>query len=150
METTPAPGNSPRHILIVANQTAAGEHLKRIVEARVLEGDCRFTLVVPATQPEGTLTWTEGQTHAAARSRLDEALPGLRALGANIEGVVGDRRPTLAVDDVIRTDPADEIIVSTFPPGVSRWLRQDLPRRLARTYNIRVTHVVDTRVGATA
>ncbi len=131
-----------KHILIVANQTAAGEHLKRIVQARVAAGSCRFTLVVPGYHPEG-LTWTEGQAQAAAQQQLDEALPALRSLGAQIEGVVGDRRPLLSIEDIIRHDDVDEIVVSTWPAGVSRWLGQDLPHRIRRTFDIPLTHVVD-------
>ncbi|MHB8512557.1 MAG: hypothetical protein ACYDCC_10275 [Actinomycetota bacterium] len=139
-----------RHILIVANQTVASEHLKRTIQGRMLEGECRFTLVVPASQPYGTFVWTEGQARANAADRLEKALAELRAIGASIEGVVGDPRPMLAVDDAMREDLAEEIIVSTLPPGASRWLRQDLPHRLAREYNVKVTHVVDSTQAAIA
>ncbi|MGH2829289.1 MAG: hypothetical protein ACRDJM_02285 [Actinomycetota bacterium] len=138
-----------RHILIVANQTACGEHLQAVVQQRIAQGPCRFTLVVPARIPEGHLTWTEGQGIALANQRLEEALPKLRAAGAPVEGVVGDRRPVLAVDDFLRHAEVDEIIVSTLPPGASKWLRQDLPRRIQRTFDVPVTHVIDTREPAT-
>lgn len=38
--------------------------------------------------------------------------------------------------------PFDEVILSTLPPGVSRWLKQDLPHRLERHFDIPVTHVI--------
>lgn len=139
-----------KHILIVANQTASGEHLRRVVRARIHEGACRFTLLVPATAPPGHLTWTEHAALEEANARLDEALAGLRALGAQVDGLVGDRRPILAIDDFLRTGEVDEIIVSTLPVGASRWLRQDLPRRVARTFDVKVTHVVEEPAPAAA
>lgn len=137
----------PKHILIVANETAAGLHLRKVIATRVSEEPCRFTLLVPATTPEG-FTWTEGSAHMAASHRIDEALPPLHAAGVEIDGVVGDRRPLLAIEDFLRHEQVDEIIVSTLPPGASRWLKQDLPHRIARTFELPVTHVTDVRVTA--
>jgi GABA permease len=131
----------PRRVLIVANQTAAGAHLKQLVRERMSEGPCRFTLVVPATPP-GDHTWTEGEVHALAEERLADALEALRETGADIDGVVGDTRPLYAVGDALLEHAHDEIVVSTLPPGASRWLKQDLPHRIERQYGLPVTHIV--------
>jgi hypothetical protein len=48
----------------------------------------------------------------------------------------------LAVGDVLRREEYDEIILSTLPPGASKWLKRDLPHKLARQYQLPVTHVV--------
>jgi hypothetical protein len=106
------------------------------------EGPCRFTLLVPATAPAGQSLWTEGEAHAVAEERLNEALAGLREIGAEVEGVVGDPRPISAVGDLLIERPHDAIIVSTLPVGVSRWLKQDLPHRIERTFGLPVEHVV--------
>lgn len=135
-----------RHVLIVANQTACGEHLKQAVARRAAAGKCQFTLLVPASVGDPhQLTWTEGEAIATANKRIEEALPFLRSTGAQIEGAVGDRRPVLAVDDFLRHNDVNEIIVSTLAPGTSKWLHQNLPRRLERTFDIPVTHVIDVR-----
>lgn len=137
-----------KRILIVANQTAAGAHLKSAVSERMKEGPCSFTLLVPATPPAGTLTWTEEDATLLAERRMKEALDGLRDLGADIEGLVGDGSPADAVAALIDIEgyehhaPFDEIILSTLPPGISRWLKQDLTHRLERRYRIPVTHVI--------
>ena len=39
-------------------------------------------------------------------------------------------------------DCVDEIILVTFPPGISRWLGQDLPHRLQKRFDLPVTHLV--------
>lgn len=130
----------PRRILIVANQTAGGSHLKQVVRKKIEEGPSVFTLLVPASPTEGT--WSEGQTHAAADERMREALAGLREVGAEVEGIVGDHRPIHAVADALVEQPHDEIIVSTLPVGISRWLKQDLPHRIERVFRLPTTHVV--------
>jgi hypothetical protein len=64
------------------------------------------------------------------------------AEGATSTGTVGDASPALAVADALDQESFDEIIVSTLPSGVSRWIRQDLPHRLARRTGLPVCHVV--------
>jgi hypothetical protein len=69
-------------------------------------------------------------------------LERLRALGAECDGEVGDAHPQLAVEDATRSGlEPDEIIVSTLPSGVSKWLRLDVLRLLNR-YDVPVTHIV--------
>ncbi|MGH2748721.1 MAG: hypothetical protein ACRDKB_12490 [Actinomycetota bacterium] len=137
-----------RRILIVANQTAPGPHLKQIVRRRMADGPCTFMLLVPATPPRGKWTWTDAEALDFARRRMEDALAGLRELGAEIEGRVEDGSPMDAIAAFIQVEgyehhqPFDEIILSTLPPGASRWLKQDLPHRLERRYGIPVTHVI--------
>ena len=137
-----------RRYLVVANRTLGGEHLLAKVKECVESGPCRFHLLVPATVPDDHLTATEGQARAAAQRRLDAAIAAFRGAGVEVDGEVGDAHPVDAVGDVLRHHEFDEIIVSTFPAGPSRWLRQDLVRRMARAVPIPVTHVVADRAPA--
>ena len=132
-----------KRILIVANQTAAGTHLVQYVREKLTEGEpYRFTLLVPATPTSDHLTWTEGEARTLAEERMNEALAGLRETGAEVEGIVGDPRPLSAIGDVLLEQPHDEIVLSTFPLGASRWLKQDLPHRVERQFRLPVTHIV--------
>lgn len=128
--------------LVVANQTLAGRHLVDEVKRRMDQSGARFHLVVPATPPHLHATWTEGEAHTIAQQRLDLAMEELRALGADVSGEIGDARPLDAIGDAIRRADFDEIILSTLPPGPSRWLRQDLPHRVERSFGLPVTHLV--------
>jgi hypothetical protein len=130
------------NVLIVANETAAGEHLQREVSRLIQLGAKRFTLLVPATKPRGTMTWTEGSAKALAEERLKRAVDSLRRSGADVTGVVGIERPMDAVMDAIRANAFDEIIVSTLPQGVSHWLRVDLPARIGRASGLPVHHII--------
>ena len=127
--------------LIVANRTLGGEHLLDEVRRRMPDSEATFHLVVPATPP-GDHAWTEGEARTLARQRLDRAIEALRQLGADVDGEVGDANPLLAIDDAMRGQAFDEIILSTLRPGLSRWLKLDLPDRLKTHVTIPVTHIV--------
>jgi cell pole-organizing protein PopZ len=131
-----------RRYLVVANQTLGGQHLAETVRGCLAAGPARFHIVVPATQPRDHAVWTEGEARALAQRRLEAALDGFRAIGAEVEGEIGDESPLQAIADVVHDLEFDEIILSTLPPGLSRWLRQDLPHRVERQFELPVTHVI--------
>jgi hypothetical protein len=131
-------------VLIVANETAGGKHLRAEVLRLIEQGAERFTLLVPATRPRGTLVYTDGEAHALATERMTRAVGALRKLGVEIDGIVGVERPMDAVLDVLLDRHFDEIVVSTLPHGVSRWLRVDLPARVARASGVPVHHIIGT------
>ncbi len=131
-----------RRYLVVANQTLRSVELQAAVRERLGTPPCRFHVVVPATPPKDQLFWTEGAALAVARERLEDALEWMHAEGALTTGSIGDPDPVLAVVDALPRDQFDEILVSTLPPVLSRWIRQDLPHRLARRTDLPVCHVV--------
>jgi hypothetical protein len=133
-----------RRCLIVANQTLRGPRLIAEVLARQAREPYEFHILVPATHHHLTGMWTEGEAVTHARAALIDALEYFGDAGVPATGEVGDDNPVLAVGDVMNREHFDEIIVSTLPPGVSRWLKRDLPHRLARRYGINVTHVIAT------
>ena len=137
-----------RRYLVVANQTLLGDPLLGRLTECLAAGRCQFHLVVPATHVPGKVTWTEGHDRAVALERLNQALERFRALGADVEGEVGDARPIDAIRDVmLHAPPFDEIVISTLPHGLSKWLHQDLPHRVQRTFTLPVSTVV-ARVAA--
>jgi hypothetical protein len=131
-----------RRYLIVANQTLGGEHLVQRVRECVSSGECLFYVVVPATPSKEHLVWTEGEAQSIARERLERAVERFRQLGAEADGEVGDANPLLAIEDVLRNQSFDEVILSTLPSGPSRWLKLDLPARVESRFGLPVTHVV--------
>ena len=130
-----------RRYLVVANQTLGGWDLMAKVRECIEAGPSRFHVVVPATPSQDHLTWIEGEARAIAAARLEEALARFRELGAEATGEVGDAHPMEAIGDAMRDQDFDEIILSTLPPGPSRWLNLDLPHR-ANSFGLPVTHVV--------
>ena len=127
--------------LVVANQTLPGVPLAALVRERIAAEECTFHVVVPLTPVPHGAVWEERESTEAARGRLAAFLGVLRAQGCAAEGEIGDRDPIQAVRDVLRTRDVDEIILSTLPPGASRWLQMDIPSRLARAVDLPVTLV---------
>lgn len=133
-----------RTYLVLAHKTLLGGPLLEALRERAARAPSRFHLVVPMEVPSGA-TWTEGQVRRAAEERLAAGLEQLGAAGLEVTGEVGDGRPVDAVQQVLlRGDLSiDEIIVSTLPPGPSRWLKWDVPHRVATVAApIPVHHVV--------
>lgn len=131
----------PRY-LVVANRTLVGGHLLDELRARAAAGDATFHVVVPATHTTEHATWTEGEARADATTRLAEALRTFAGHGIDATGEVGDTSPLNAVVDATQAQRFDAVIVSTLPRGVSRWLKQDLPHRIARALpGVEVVHI---------
>ena len=158
-----------RQYLVVANRTLGGPELLEVIRDRLSRGPAAFWVLVPATPsthlindfnalscafpvepdiaPSAADVAAGAYDVSQAQSRLDLELRRLRALGAAAEGGLGDPDPLRAIKNVLATRGFDEIILSTLPPGISRWLAWDLPRRLRRRTDVPLT-VITTRDGA--
>jgi hypothetical protein len=133
------------HVLLVANRTATDPPLIEAVRSRARRGVVAFHLLVPAT-PTGLhrLVDPEVAGREAAAQRLELALATLREVaGPTVTGHVGDANPLSAIEDALNLRGFDEIILSTLPWRVSRWMRLDLPSKV-RALGVPVTHVTST------
>jgi hypothetical protein len=131
--------------LIVAYQTAASAELAaRVGELVASDPEAEFSLLVPATPASHLHTWEEGEARQLALRRGNEAAARLSAAGARVTAVrVGSHLPLDAVGDELYWHPGyTAIVLSTFPPGLSRWLKGDLPNQLRRRYRLPVHHVI--------
>jgi hypothetical protein len=139
------------HVLVVAHQTAATPALLDTVRERARSGPTTFHLVVPR-QPHGIHKLVDPQDASddEANAVLEEALPKLSdAAGDRVTGSIGDPEPLMAIQDAINLGDYDEIIISTLPRRVSRWLHLDLVSK-AKGLGLPVTHVDADRVHAPA
>jgi hypothetical protein len=137
--------SEPARVLLVAHQTAATTELLDAVRERASRGPASFHLVVPK-RPHGLHKILDPEDADAdeARAVLDAALPELsRAAGVTVTGEVGDTEPLMAIQDAVNLRHFDEIIISTLPLGISRWVRLDLVSK-ARGLGLPVTHVLAT------
>ena len=134
--------SEPAHVLVVAHQTACTPGLLDAVKERAGASPARFHLVVPR-QPHGMHKLVDPQDTGEdeAQHVVDAALPKLsEAAGAEVTGALGDSEPLMAIQDAINLGNYDEIIISTLPLGVSRWLKLDLVSK-ARALGLPVKHV---------
>lgn len=146
--------SNPAHVLVVAHQTAATDALLDAVRERAQSGPATFHLVVPR-QAHGMHKVVDPQDSGGdeAQQVLDAALPKLsEAAGGEVTGDLGDAEPLCAIQDAINLGHYDEILISTLPRRISRWLRLDLVSK-ASALGLPVTHVEATsreRAGAGA
>ena len=118
------------NILVVANRTALSARLDDALRARLNEGPARFTLVVPVGRGPQAL------------EKVAEMQATLREAGIEVDAEAGVPDPLVAVMDVYSPGKFDEIIVSTLPMSVSKWLHADLPLRIERHTGALVSHLV--------
>lgn len=141
-----------RKILIVANRTVGGAELDAVVRQRLSDGPCEFHLVVPVASPVAaavavgasaanmseTAAYEVPNEHQIACERLDYGLEWLASYGARATGELATDKDTGSAVARIAANGYDEVIVSTLPTTVSRWLHQDLPCRIGRKVSVPV------------
>lgn len=132
-----------KHVLVVANETVAGESLIKALRRHAESGPIRITVVCPINQPrQGTVVY-EDTRRAAARRRLDRTLAVLHNAEISAAGLVVDSDPVNAVRDALEQHDVDELIVSTHPEQRSGWLRGDVVERIRKAAgDVPVEHVV--------
>ena len=137
--------------LVVAHQTAtSNELLQRLCDLAADDPQAAFTLLVPATPVVQLLVpyVTKGESREIAAKRAAEANVLFECNGLNVVGTaVGHSSPLHAIGDELGKPPYwyDSIVLSTLPPGVSRWLRLDVKAQAERKFGLPVIHVVAKR-----
>jgi hypothetical protein len=126
--------SSDAHVLVVADRTAATPALLDAIRERAASGPARFHLLVPNPAEHAELTDAARRKDVTAGEQvLALALPLIdEASGSHADGSVSLRHdPMDAIEDALKNHEFDEIILSTLPHSVSRWLHVDLPHRVA-------------------
>jgi hypothetical protein len=142
-----------RHVLVIANETAASQSLIEKLETVAREGDALVTVIAPVSQPsEGYVVYQDTRRASAGR-RLDKTLKILREARIRANGMVVESEPVAATRDAIAQlePPVTEVIVSTHPEERSGWLRRDVVERVRKcAAPLTVEHVVAARADADA
>ena len=107
-------------VLIVANGTASTPRLIEAVRRRAEASPCEFALLIPDVTDRQEADWTLETAHRLLR-------PAARG---PVEGLVGGPDPFESVKEAVHKGKFDEIIISTLPSRVSKWLRRDPIRRV--------------------
>jgi hypothetical protein len=131
-------------VSVVADRTTESPELLEALRERAVRGPCEFTLLVPST-PHG-LAWAANPGDAGneeAEAHRQAFVDELRGEGLEVAGAkVGDGDPLAAISDECNFNEYDELIVSTLPLKISKWLHLDLPRKAEAATGLSVTHVV--------
>ncbi len=128
-------GPNDANVLVIANETVLGEPLLARIRERAEASPSSFLIVSPQTDPSLG-------AHPDAERRIKRALTLLRGEGIDVHGQVAHPDPFSAAMEAVHDERVDEIIVSTFEPLSSGWLRKDLVERLRKETGVPVEHVV--------
>jgi hypothetical protein len=137
------PHGGRRRVLVVANRTLSGQELRETMR-RVAADGAELHVVAPILPSRVHYIASDIDRELEdARERLAAALAWAREEGLEADGKVGDPFTAFgAVEDELRAFGADEVIVSTLPPGRSNWLEAGILERLRDELDVPITHVV--------
>ena len=132
-----------RRVLVVANRTLQGEELAAALRQRDIRGsELRVVAPILVSRVHYLASDVDKELEEA-QQRLAGALAWARSEGLEASGKVGDPNAALgAIEDELRQFAADEVLISTYPPGMSNWLETGIVRRLRDELDIPVTHVI--------
>jgi len=123
------------NVLVIANETVVGDPLLDRIRERAKRSPASFLIISPQSDPNRA-------EHPEAERRLRRALAVLRGEGIDAHGQVSHPDPYTAAMQAVHDERIDEIIVSTFAPASSPWLRKNLVQRLHDDSKLPVEHVV--------
>src|ERR1700733_2548940 len=129
-----------RRLLVVITNPVADDVLRDLVHDRAGE-DAEMLVVAPASDIS-RLDWL---TNAEDDARAEAAHGAEKTAEAtptdDVEARVGDSNPVKAIEDALRTFPADEILVVTRTDEEAGWLEEGSGTEAQQRFNVPVTHV---------
>jgi hypothetical protein len=137
-------GDGKHRVLVVANETVGGGALMEEIRQRCRDRDCEVLVITPALPVSRASHWASDVDEALelARQRMELSLIAIAELGLKAKGEIGDADPNVAIEDALRSFPADEIVISTHPPQRSRWLERGVVEQAREQIDLPITHVV--------
>ena len=130
----------PRRLLVVATASVPEGDLRTSVRAHAGE-DAELLVVAPASHISRLdwLTNADGDARTEAAERADELAEA--APTDDVESRVGDSDPVKAIEDALRTFPADEVLVVTRDDEEASWLEQDSVAETRERFGIPITRL---------
>jgi hypothetical protein len=133
----------PQRVLVVTTTAPGSEEELRGRIRRSAGEDTEILLVVPASKISflDWLTSAEDDARHEAEQRAEQVAGEMPA--GDVETRVGDVDPVIAIEDALRTFPADQVIVVTPPEEAGSWLEKGFPDAVSERLGLPVTHLVD-------
>lgn len=130
-----------RRVLVVTTSAAPEAEVESVVRAHAGEG-AEVRVIAPASKISrlDRLTNAEDDARADSAERAEAAAAAVP--GEHVEAKVGDVDPLQAIEDALRTFPADEVIVLTAPDEEATWLEAGLGEEAQKRFSVPVTHLV--------
>src|SRR5262245_1520252 len=131
-----------RRVLVVTTTPRSEKKLRERVRRNA--GDDAEILVVAPASKISFLDWLTNAEDDARREADRRATQMAQEMpAAEVHTTIGDVDPLVAVEDALRTFPADEVIVVTPPEDAASWLEKELPNVVSERIGRPLRHLVD-------
>ena len=140
---------SKRRLLVVTTGPIDEPLLREQVQRHAGDADAEVRIVAPVAKVS-PLKWLTNEEDAARAQAEDVAGQASEAVGeeaAVVDADVGDTDPVQAIEDALRTFPADELILVTPPGEEANWLEKDAPGEAIQRFGLPVTHLAAAAAG---
>jgi hypothetical protein len=133
-----------RRILVVTTAPVEGDALRDRVLEHAGNGDPEVKVVATASDlsPLDWLANAEDDARAEAESRAVEVGRAVAPEADRVEAEVGDTDPVQAIEDALRTFPADELVLVTRREDDAAWLEEGAADEALARFDLPVTHLV--------
>jgi len=132
-----------KKLLVVATAPVDPGQLREAVRERS-GADAEIRIVAPATalSPLQWLASDEDSARDEAAALASEAEGSVAPEAARTETEVGDPDPVQAIEDALRTFPADEVLVVTHGDEEAGWLEQGSAEAARERFGVPVTRLI--------
>jgi len=133
-----------RRILVVTTAPVEGDALRERVRDHAAGEDAELRVVATASDlsPLDWLATDEDEARREAGQRAADVGEAVAPEADEVETEVGDTDPVQAIEDALRTFPADELLLVTRPDDAAGWLEEGAAAEALARFSLPVTHLV--------
>ena len=134
----------PRRILVVTTAPVEGEALRARVREHAAGEEAEIHVVATASDlsPLDWLATDEDEARGEAAARAAGVQDAVAPEAESVEAEVGDGDPVQAIEDALRTFPADELVLVTRREEDAGWLEEGAAGEALARFSLPVTHLV--------
>jgi hypothetical protein len=134
----------PRRILVVTTAPVEGDALRERVREHAAGEEAELRVVATASDlsPLDWLATDEDQARGEAAERAAGVGKAVAPEAEAVEAEVGDSDPVQAIEDALRTFPADELLLVTRRDDDAGWLEEGAAAETLARFSLPVTHLV--------
>ena len=131
-----------KKLLVIATAYVEPGPLKEALRSHSGD-DAEVRIVAPASEisPLQWLTSDEDDAREEAADVARRAKSAVEPEADRTETEVGDTDPVQAIEDALRTFPADEVLVISRPEDEAGWLEQDSAQEARERFGVPVTRL---------
>jgi hypothetical protein len=134
---------TPRRLLVVTTTEVEPTALQERIRGHAGGEAAEIKIVAPAADvsPLKWLANDDADARGGAEQIVSSAASAADAEGSVVETEVGDSDPVQAIEDALRTFPADEVVVITRAGEAANWLEADAGAAARERFGVPVTHL---------